>query len=73
MTADIVFGRDPVHNNAFSFVKAYIFTRFGPAFTLKRSNGGLVSKKKKSLNEVGQKRGFSKALTSEFVILLKAK
>ena len=46
MTADIVFGRDPVHNNAFSFVKAYIFTRFGPAFTLKRSNGGLGSKKK---------------------------
>ena len=80
MTADIVFGRDPVHNNAFSFVKAYIFTRFRPAFTLKRSNGGLGSKKKKSLenkvyrfNEVGQKRGFSKALTSEFVILLKAK
>ena len=72
MTADIVFGRDPVHNNAFSFVKAYIFTRFGPAFTLKRSNGGLGSKKK-GLNEVGQKRGFSKTLTSEFVILLKAK
>ena len=39
MTADIVFGRDPVHNNAFSFVKVYIFTRFGLAFTLKRSNG----------------------------------
>ena len=47
ITADIVFGRDPVHNNAFSFVKVYIFTRFGLAFTLKRSNGGLGSKKKK--------------------------
>ena len=48
MTADIIFGRDTVHNNAFSFVKVYIFTRFGPAFTLKRSNGGLGSKKKSS-------------------------
>ena len=47
MTADIIFGRDPVHNNAFSFVKVYIFTRIGLAFTLKRSNGGLGSKKKK--------------------------
>ena len=47
ITADIVFGRDPVHNNAFSFVKVYIFTRFGLAFTLKRSNEGLGSKKKK--------------------------
>ena len=46
MTADIVFGRDPVHNNAFSFVKLYISIRFGLAFTLKRSNGGLGSKKK---------------------------
>ena len=46
MTADIVFGRDPVHNNAFSFVKLYIFTRFGLAFTLKRSNGALGLKKK---------------------------
>ena len=49
ITADIVFGRDPVHNNAFSFVKVYIFTRFGLAFTLKRSNGGLGSKKKKKV------------------------
>ena len=48
MTADIIFKRDPVHNNAFSFVKVYIFTRFGLAFTLKRSNGGLGSKKKSS-------------------------
>ena len=46
MTADVVFGRDPVHNDAFSFVKLYIFTRFGLAFTLKRSNGGLESKQK---------------------------
>ena len=46
MTADIVFGRHPVHNNAFSFVKLYISIRFGLAFTLKRSNGGLGSKKK---------------------------
>ena len=30
----------------FSFVSLYIFTRFGLAFTLKRSNGGLGSKKK---------------------------
>ena len=48
MTADNIFGRDPVHNNAFSFIKVYIFTRFGLAFTLKRSNGGLGSKKKSS-------------------------
>ena len=46
MTADVVFGREPVHNDAFSFVKLYIFTRFGLAFTLKRSNGGLGSEKK---------------------------
>ena len=46
MTADVVFGREPVHNDAFSFVKLYIFTRFGLAFTLKRSNGGLESKQK---------------------------
>ena len=46
MTADVVFGRDPVLNDAFSFVKLYIFTRFGLAFTLKRSNGGLESKQK---------------------------
>ena len=46
MTADVVFGSDPVHNDAFSFVKLYIFTRFGLAFTLKRSNGGLESKQK---------------------------
>ena len=46
MTADIVFGRDSVHNNAFWFVKLYIFTRFGLAFTPKRSNGGLGSEKK---------------------------
>ena len=45
MTAEIVFGRDPEHNNAFSFVKVYIFTHFGLAFTLKRLNGGLGSKK----------------------------
>ena len=38
MTADIVFGRNPEHNNAFSFVKVYIFMRFGLAFTLKPSN-----------------------------------
>ena len=53
MTADIVFGRDPVHNNAFSFVKVYIFKRFGLAFTLKRSNGGLGSKKKSLLENKG--------------------
>ena len=46
MTADIAFGHDPVHKNAFSFVKLYIFRRFCLAFTLKRSNGGLGSKKK---------------------------
>ena len=46
MTADIVFGRNSVHNNAFWFVKLYIFTRFGLAFTPKRSNGGLGSEKK---------------------------
>ena len=45
MTAEIVFGRDPEHNNAFLFVKVYIFTHFGLAFTLKRSNGGSGSKK----------------------------
>ena len=80
MTADIVFGRDPVHNNAFSFVKAYIFTRFGPAFTLKRSNGGLESKQKVFRKQrfivsmrTGEKRGFSKALTLELVTLLQAK
>ena len=80
MTADIVFGRDPVHNNAFSFVKAYIFTRFGLAFTLKRSNRDLGSKKKVFrkqrfivLMRTGKKRGLSKALTSELVKPLQAK
>ena len=81
MTVDIVFGRGPVHNYAFSFVSLYIFTRFGLAFTLKRSNGGLGSKKKKSsrkqrlivLMRTGKKRGFSKALTSELVKPLQAK
>ena len=51
MTADIVFGRDPVHNNAISFVKVHISTRFGLAFTLKRSNGDLGSKKKSLENK----------------------
>ena len=61
-----------MHNNAFSFVKVYIFTRFGLAFTLKRSNGGLGSKKKSSRKQrlIVLMRAGKKALTSDLVIPL---